>query len=269
VNGQTSVIAIEVRHAGKVYANGVRALEPVRLSVRAGEFVTVIGPSGCGKSTLLRMVAGLTAPSLGSIALWPAAHTLGAQRPDELAFVFQHPTLMAWASVEQNVRLPLQLAHAGRADADAKVSHALALVRLEEFRNAYPRELSGGMQMRTSIARALVTQPRLLLMDEPFGALDEITRSRLDQDLLSLWAEEALTVLFVTHSIYEAVYLSTRVLVMSERPGQIFAEVVVGEPYPRSEAFRGSERFAHYCARLNEYLARAAHASPSDGSAAA
>ena len=268
MNGKTPVIAIEVRHAGKVYANGVRALEPVRLSVRAGEFVTVIGPSGCGKSTLLRMVAGLTAPSLGSIALWPAAHAM-VTSADQLAFVFQHPTLMAWASVEQNVRLPLQLAHADRADADAKVAHALALVRLEEFRNAYPRELSGGMQMRTSIARALVTQPRLLLMDEPFGALDEITRSRLDQDLLSLWAQEALTVLFVTHSIYEAVYLSTRVLVMSERPGQIFAEVIVAEPYPRSEAFRGSERFAHYCARLSEHLARAAHASPSDESAAA
>ena len=261
--------AIEVRHAGKVYANGVRALEPVSLSVRAGEFVTVIGPSGCGKSTLLRMVAGLTAPSLGSIALWPAAHAMGKARADELAFVFQHATLMAWASVEQNVRLPLQLAHANRVEADAKVSHALALVRLEEFRNAYPRELSGGMQMRASIARALVTQPRLLLMDEPFGALDEITRSRLDKDLLALWAEEALTVLFVTHSIYEAVYLSTRVLVMSERPGQIFAEVIVDEPYPRSEAFRGSERFAHYCASLNEHLASASHEAPSQGSAAA
>ena len=270
MNANTPVVAIEARHAGKVYPNGVRALEPVSLSVRAGEFATVIGPSGCGKSTLLRMVAGLTAPSLGSIALWPAAHAMGGMaRVDQLAFVFQHPTLMVWASVEQNVRLPLQLAHVDRVDADAKVSYALALVRLEEFRNAYPRELSGGMQMRTSIARALVTQPRLLLMDEPFGALDEITRSRLDQDLLALWAEEALTVLFVTHSIYEAVYLSTRVLVMSERPGQIFAEVIVDEPYPRSEAFRGSERFAHYCARLNEHLASASHESPSDGSAAA
>ena len=167
---------------------------------------------------------------------------------------------MAWADVERNVRLPLDLGHARVTDAaraSERVERALALVGLEDFRRAYPRELSGGMQMRASIARALVTEPSLLLMDEPFGALDEITRARLDRELSELGAREALTILFVTHSIYEAVFLSTRVFVMSPRPGRIIDEVVIDEPHPRTDAFRVSPAFAQHCARLSAMLASA------------
>ncbi len=257
------MIAIDIAATDKVFANGVRALEPVTLSVGAGEFVSVIGPSGCGKSTLLRMVAGLLAPSSGRVHLWPDARASQTARAHRMAFVFQSATLMAWADVEKNVRLPLDLGHADLKDAAhaahaaERVERALALVGLREFRHAYPRELSGGMQMRASIARALVTEPSLLLMDEPFGALDEITRARLDRELSDLWTREALTILFVTHSIYEAVFLSTRVFVMSPRPGRVVGEVAIDEPHPRADAFRVSAAFAGHCARLSAMLAAA------------
>jgi NitT/TauT family transport system ATP-binding protein len=243
-------IVVEIAGAGKVYESGVRALAPVTLAVREGEFLAVLGPSGCGKSTLLRMIAGLIAASSGSIRL-------GGDAAQRLAFVFQHPTLMAWSDVERNVRLPLDLARVGAEDANRRVDRALSLVGLRDFRNAHPRELSGGMQMRASIARALVTEPSLLLMDEPFGALDEITRARLDRELVELWAREALTILFVTHSIYEAVFLSTRVVVMSARPGRIVGEIAI-DAGRRDEAFRVSEAYARHCARLSGMLAAAA-----------
>jgi len=262
-------IAVRLRGAGKVYPDGLRALDPIDLTVRAGEFVTLFGPSGCGKSTLLRLVAGLSAPTEGSVdvassrpepesgseasrhrnARFPAsAGTTGA---DGMAFVFQQPTLMPWTDVARNVRLPLDLAGI---DAGTRVHDALRLVGLSEFAHAYPRQLSGGMQMRASIARALVTAPQLLLMDEPFGALDEITRHRLDRDVRELWARRALTILFVTHSIYEAVFLSTRVLVMSPRPGRIVGELVIDPAQPRDEAFRLSTRFAAWCSELSAML---------------
>jgi NitT/TauT family transport system ATP-binding protein len=244
-------IAVEVRGAHKTFPNGTRALDPIDLVLHEGEFATIIGPSGCGKSTLLRLIAGLVQPTGGHLQLSSAAQSTG------LAFVFQSPTLMPWASVAGNVRLPLDLAGKDRSVAGEKVHHALELVGLQDFARFYPRELSGGMQMRVSIARALVTGPRLLLLDEPFGALDEITRNRLDRDLSGLCARERLTVLFVTHSIYEAVFLSSRVLVMSARPGRIFDEVTIDEPQPRSEAFRTTEKFARVSARLSELLAGA------------
>ena len=235
----------------KIFSNGTKALDPVSLSIREGEFVSIIGPSGCGKSTLLRLIAGLTHPSAGTIRLSSEV------REAATGFVFQSPTLMPWSNVQANVRLPLDLLHTPRAEADEKVRHALDRVGLKDFAHFHPRELSGGMQMRVSIARALVTSPRLLLMDEPFGALDEITRNRLDRDLSALCEREGLTVLFVTHSIYEATFLSSRVLVMSARPGRIFSDIPVDEPRPRTEAFRSSEAFIRIAAQLSGTLATA------------
>ncbi len=249
--------AVEVLAAAKTYASGTQALRPVDLRVREGEFVTLLGPSGCGKSTLLKMVAGLLAPSEGTVRLWgrPVAELeAGGHR---LGFVFQEATLMPWARVQANVRLPLDLAGVPRAEADGRVADALQLVGLSRFARSLPRELSGGMQMRVSIARGLVTQPQLLLMDEPFGALDEITRNRLDAELLELWQRQRLTVIFVTHSIYEAVFLSSRVVVMAARPGRIVDEVTIDEPLPRGPAFRVSTAFSRYASRLQDSLLRA------------
>ena len=249
--------AVEVLSADKTYPNGTQALLPVNLVVPEGEFVTLLGPSGCGKSTLLKMVAGLLQPSDGRLLLWrkPVDQVQGGGRG--LSFVFQEATLMPWARVMANVRLPLDLAGVPRIEAEARVRTALKLVGLDKFETALPRELSGGMQMRVSIARGLVTQPRLLLMDEPFGALDEITRNRLDSDLLALWAAQQLTVMFVTHSIYEAVYLSQRVVVRAARPGRVVDQIVIDEPYPRGPEFRVSTRFAAHAKRLQDALLKA------------
>ena len=252
--------AVATNAAEKTYPNGTRALLPVNLTVQPGEFVTLLGPSGCGKSTLLNMVAGLLAPSSGGIAVWgnsPDANAGSTQGKHRLSFVFQEATLMPWARVAANVRLPLDLQGVSRADADQRVSDALKLVGLDKFDESYPRELSGGMQMRASIARSLVTDPSLLLMDEPFGALDEITRNRLDDELLALWRAKGLTVIFVTHSIHEAVYLSSRVIVMAARPGRVVEEVPIAPTIPRDEAFRVSTEFAGYAKRLQDSLWRA------------
>ena len=255
----TGVPAIEVLSAHKTYPNGTVALLPVQLMVQEGEFVTLLGPSGCGKSTLLKLIAGLLPPTDGRIHLWrkPVAALDESQR--RLAFVFQSPTLMPWASVATNVRLPLDLAGVPRDVAQSRVADALALVGLSQFANALPRALSGGMQMRVSIARSLVVQPHLLLMDEPFGALDEITRNKLDADLLALWRDKKLTVMFVTHSIHEAVFLSTRVVMMASRPGRITEEVLIDEPYPRTADFQVTPRFAAYARRLQDSLLRASN----------
>jgi NitT/TauT family transport system ATP-binding protein len=249
--------AVEVLSAHKTYPNGTVALQPVDLSIAEGEFVTLLGPSGCGKSTLLKMVAGLLEPTDGRIALWRKPVQRLEESGKRMAFVFQAPTLMPWASVESNVRLPLDLNKVPRGEADARVADALALVGLTKFAKALPRALSGGMQMRVSIARSLVVQPQLLLMDEPFGALDEITRHKLDADLLELWRAKKLTVMFVTHSIHEAVFLSNRVVMMAARPGRIVEEVVIDEPYPRKPEFMVTPRFAEYAKRLQDSLLRA------------
>ena len=238
---------VSLRNVGKTFENGTVALESFNLDVSPGEFVSLLGPSGCGKSTALRIVAGLSEASQG---------TVDGPR-GELGFVFQEPTLMPWANVAANVRLPLSLAHADEVKSRAAVTQALERVGLAEFAQAYPRELSGGMRMRASIARALVTEPELLLMDEPFAALDEITRFRLNNDLLKVWQELRRTVIFVTHSVFESVYLSQRIVVMTPRPGRVFAEIAIPAPYPRDERFRTSADYAGFCRQVAEALSQA------------
>jgi NitT/TauT family transport system ATP-binding protein len=223
--------------------------------------VTLLGPSGCGKTTLLNLMAGLIEPSAGTLRWWGDGFAATGVSGRRLAMVFQAPTLMPWARIDTNVRLPLDLAGAPRVDAEREVQAALSLVGLADAAAQLPRELSGGMQMRASIARALVTSPDLLLMDEPFGALDEFTRQRLDAELLALWSARRLTVVFVTHSIVEAVFLSTRVVVMAARPGRVVAGVPIDEPHPRTDAFRLTPAFAQHCERLSQLVAGAAMGS--------
>jgi NitT/TauT family transport system ATP-binding protein len=247
-----AVVALD--GVGKTFANGVVALDRLDLDVRPGEFVSLLGPSGCGKSTALRIIAGLSVPSSGRVA-WGEGGTVAAG-PRRIGFVFQEPTLMPWATVAANVRLPLKLAGL-TPDAPARVDAALARVGLDGFAQSYPRELSGGMKMRASIARALVTEPGLLLMDEPFAALDEITRFRLNNDLLTLWQALRKTVVFVTHSVFESVYLSQRIVVMTPRPGRVFTELAIEAPHPRDERFRTSADYAGYCRLVSEALSSA------------
>jgi NitT/TauT family transport system ATP-binding protein len=242
--------AIVLRDVVKRYARGTLALQGISFDVGPQEFVSLLGPSGCGKSTLLRLVAGLDQASSGHIE----SPALADSPACDTAFVFQDPTLMPWASVFDNVWLPLRLAGLSKADAASQVQQVLTRVGLSDFAAAYPAELSGGMRMRASIARALVTQPRVLLMDEPFAALDEITRQRLNADLLAWWQANALAVLFVTHSVFEAVFLSQRVLVMGARPGRIVAEIAIDEPWPRSAEFRTSQRYAQTCRQVTQAL---------------
>jgi NitT/TauT family transport system ATP-binding protein len=246
--------AVRLRGVTKTYRTGAAALGPLDLDVGRGEFVSLLGPSGCGKSTALRMIAGLLAPSSGNVQVSSHAPRLRGEHP--IGFVFQEPTLMPWASVRGNVALPLRLAGAPRADTDARVSAALARVDLADFADAFPRELSGGMKMRVSLARALVTEPDILLMDEPFAALDEITRFRLNNDLLKLWRELGKTIVFVTHSVFESVYLSQRVIVMTPRPGRIAAQFRIEAPEPRGEDFRTSADYAARCREVSLALSQ-------------
>ncbi|MCY0853197.1 ABC transporter ATP-binding protein [Cupriavidus sp. D39] len=255
--GAHAPYAVEALSVEKIYANGTQALRPVDLRLAPGEFVTLLGPSGCGKSTLLKMVAGLIPPSNGRLLIWRKRIDQLPESGRTLSFVFQEATLMPWHTVFRNVRLPLELAGVPRTEADRRVREVLSLVGLARFEDALPRELSGGMQMRVSIARGLVVKPDLLLMDEPFGALDEITRYKLDSDLLALWQRHNLTVMFVTHSIHEAVFLSQRVVVMAARPGRIVDDIVIDEPFPRTTEFRLSARFSQHAMRLHEKLAEA------------
>jgi len=242
------VVALE--GVTKRYANGTVAVRGVDLAIAQGDFVSLLGPSGCGKSTVLRMVAGLIQPTTGRIALAGAA-------AGDIGFVFQEPTLMPWGNTLKNVMLPLRLGGMSRNEAEARAAAALASVGLAGFEKSYPRALSGGMKMRVSIARALVTKPRLLLMDEPFAALDEITRHRLNNDLLTLWEDERFTAIFVTHSVFESVYLSRRIIVMAARPGRVVEDLAVDAPYPRGEDFRTSADYASHCRDISHALTRA------------
>jgi NitT/TauT family transport system ATP-binding protein len=242
---------VSLSGVSKTFENGTQAFGPLDLAVGAHEFVSLLGPSGCGKSTALRVIAGLLHPSAGNVA-FPAG------RP-EIGFVFQEPTLMPWRNTLANAQLPLELKGVARGEAEARAREALTRVGLDGFETAFPRELSGGMKMRVSIARALAAKPKLLLMDEPFAALDEPTRQSLNDDLLKLWREDGLTVIFVTHSVYESTYLSTRVVVMTPRPGRITADIALDFPPDRTEAFRLSPEFSNAAAKVSAAL-RGAHA---------
>jgi NitT/TauT family transport system ATP-binding protein len=244
-------VLVALRGVGKAFPNGTLALQGLDLEVRQGEFLSLLGPSGCGKSTALRIIAGLSEPTGGSVE-WATASA--HSRRGDIGFVFQEPTLMPWTTVFNNVRLPLKLAGVSAGKARERVNAALERVGLQNFSSVYPRELSGGMRMRVSIARALVTEPELLLMDEPFAALDEITRFKLNDDLLTMWRALGTTVVFVTHSVFESVYLSNRIAVMAARPGRIFTELAIDAPYPRDGDFRTSTEYAALCRRTSEAL---------------
>ncbi len=244
--------AVRLRDVTRIYANGVAALGPIDLAIARGEFVSLLGPSGCGKSTALRIIAGLDTASQGSVEVIHPPHSMRRR----IGYVFQEPTLMPWASVRDNVRLPLRLARMAEREMDSRVADALALVGLTDFAEVYPRELSGGMKMRASLARALVTDPDILMLDEPFAALDEITRFRLNDDLLRLWRDLRKTVIFVTHSVFESVYLSQRVIVLTARPGRIHAQFDVAAPEPRDAEFRASALYAALCREVSAALAQ-------------
>jgi NitT/TauT family transport system ATP-binding protein len=238
----------------KNFTSGTVALAGVDLTIMPGEFVSLLGPSGCGKSTLLKIVSGLASPSSGTLD-WPQSAYDAAGTPEPaLGFVFQEPTLLPWRTTAENVRLPLLLSGVDKHEARERVAESLALVGLSGFADQHPRQLSGGMKMRVSIARALVTRPKILLMDEPFAALDEITRIKLNDELLELFARQKLTVIFVTHSVYESVYLSTRIIVMSSRPGRVTGDIPIEVPYPRSEELRTSPLYNERCRLVSAAL---------------
>ena len=242
---------LEMQGVAKVFNGTLTALQGMSLTLNEGDFLSLLGPSGCGKSTALRLIAGLMQPTQGRI-LWS-----GGQQKGDLGVVFQEPTLMPWATVAQNVYLPFRLRGQGFSTVQSRVAEALDLVGLANFHDAYPRELSGGMKMRVSIARALVTGPRLILMDEPFAALDEITRQKLNNDLLAMRDKIGCTVIFVTHSVFESVFLSDRIVVMAPRPGRVVQEIRVDAPYPRTMEFRTSTTYAAHAQVVSEALAQA------------
>ena len=250
-------LVVAMRNVSKLFSNGTLALKDMSLDVERGEFLSLLGPSGCGKSTALRIIAGLGEASSGQID-WPSSQLDSRGKPKgDIGFVFQEPTLMPWSTVFGNVYLPLRLSGVSKSDARPRIMETLASVGLADFHKAYPRELSGGMKMRVSIARALVTKPKLLLMDEPFAALDEITRQKLNDDVLRLWHETGITVIFVTHSVFESAYLSNRIVVMRARPGQVYADLPISTSTSRDSHYRTSEEYRSTTDRVSRALQEA------------
>ncbi|MBB4952626.1 NitT/TauT family transport system ATP-binding protein [Agrobacterium vitis] len=248
---------VTMSEVSKVFSSGTVALSNMSLTVEPGEFVSLLGPSGCGKSTALRIIAGLGDTTSGTID-WPSSRINAKGLPDgDISFVFQEPTLLPWQTVLGNVYLPLRLRGVSKAEAKPQILEALDTVGLKDFAASYPRELSGGMKMRVSIARALVTKPRLLLMDEPFAALDEITRQKLNDDVLRLWKDKDITVIFVTHSVFEAAYLSNRIVVMRARPGRVDADFPLLTRVERDAHYRTSEDYRLACEKTSNALLRA------------
>lgn len=242
---------LSLNYIDKIFSESVVALENMSLSVQENDFLSLLGPSGCGKSTALRIIAGLINPTKGKINWSDSAFS------DQLGVVFQEPTLMPWATVEDNVWLPMRLKGIPKAKVLKDIHQSLEIVGLQGFEKAYPRELSGGMKMRVSIARAMVTKPKLILMDEPFAALDEITRFKLNNDLLAMKERIGCTVIFVTHSVFESVFLSNRIVIMAARPGRVIKEVQVDSPYPRDDIFRTSVEYTKYCRATSNALQEA------------
>ncbi len=239
---------LSIKDVTKTFDGNVRALTDVSLEIERGSFTSLIGASGCGKSTLLRIIAGLIAPTDGSVS------SKGLVETGQVGFVFQDPTLMPWATVQKNVALPLELLKVDERERNKRITWALDLVGLGEFASAFPRTLSGGMKMRVSLARALVSRPKLLLLDEPFAALDELTRAKLNEDLLRIWRDEELTVVFVTHSVFESVFLSTRVIVLSPRPGRPVSEFTLPKTKIATEDWRLSSEYSEQCRDVSQGL---------------
>jgi NitT/TauT family transport system ATP-binding protein len=255
---------VVMQSVSKVFSSGTVALSGMTLTVESGEFVSLLGPSGCGKSTALRIIAGLGDVSDGTID-WPSSRINSKGLPEgDIGFVFQEPTLMPWKNVYGNVHLPLKLRGVSKAGARDQILSVLETVGLQDFAEAYPRELSGGMKMRVSIARALVTKPKLLLMDEPFAALDEITRQKLNDDVLRLWKTTGITVIFVTHSVFESAYLSNRIVVMKARPGRVHADLPLTTSLERDAYFRTSEEYRQACETVSHSLIGAINAAKED-----
>ena len=251
-------LVVEARGVGKTFGSGegqTEALRGIDLQIAQSDFVSLIGPSGCGKSTLLRLIGDLVSPSVGSLSINGKDPAM-ARLDRDYGIVFQSATLLDWRTVLKNVELPLEIMDFSEADRSIRARQMLQLVQLESFENHYPWQLSGGMQQRVSIARALAFNPSLLLMDEPFGALDEMTRELMQQEVLRLWSETGITVVFVTHSIPEAVFLSNRVVVMSPRPGRISAEIEVDLPAPRDQDTREEPRYFALITAVREALRR-------------
>jgi len=248
---QTLIPEIALQGVSKRYRNAAVALEGISLSVERGEFVTFLGPSGCGKSTLLKLVSGLSPVSEGHVRV----NGMTPENARELvSFIFQDATLLPWRTVEHNVGLGLELEHAAREARKERVARMLELVSLSHVARRFPRQLSGGMKMRASIARALVSRPRILLMDEPFAALDEMTRDRLNEELLRLYSEQKWTVLFVTHSVAEAVFLAARVVVLASHPGRVAHEIKVDLPWPRTAETRESKAYEEQVTQASRLL---------------
>ncbi len=255
---------VVMEQVSKMFSSGTVALSGMSLTVESGEFISLLGPSGCGKSTALRIIAGLGDVSSGRID-WPSSRINSKGLPEgDISFVFQEPTLMPWKNVLDNVYLPLRLRGVSKAAAREEIMAVLATVGLQDFAEAYPRELSGGMKMRVSIARALVTKPKLLLMDEPFAALDEITRQKLNDDVLRLWKETGITVIFVTHSVFESAYLSNRIVVMKARPGRVHGDIPLVTSLERDAHYRTSEEYRQACETVSRSLIGAINAAKED-----
>lgn len=242
---------VEFKSVAKSYGEGPLILEGIDFAARSGEFISLIGPSGCGKSTLLRLIAGLSPLTQGSLKI--AGHAPDSEKA-ELAFVFQEPTLLPWLSVASNVELPQKLRGGPPDERKAMRDGALELVHLADRGDAYPRQLSGGQKMRVSIARALTLDPKILLLDEPFGALDEMTRERLNEELLAIRDQQSWTAFFVTHSVAEAVFLSNRILIMSARPGRIAHDVAIDLPNPRTSDTRLSRPYQDLVTKVSKLL---------------